>query len=519
MNNSFKRLLKPTGHVLSTAVLTSAAIDALFTHPSHAKPSDSTPHTDALTNSLSPVQHSADVEAIVPPETSVASSDYSAEQSTHSAPRSALSQATDLIDNNSDQTNLETHSTGDRPTAYSQNSSSIPLSLEPLTEDLEIDFSQDEAPSEQSDTSQVLPERTTTPVDENPSTTWNDALEASRQRLEAKLSRIVQQERDDREAEFRQNLLAIATRQVQAGNLPMARQIARNPVLTNVEREQLLSLIDNASSEPVLTPSETTAPQTVSRPNSQSLPGNAPRLGWEIANQQRWQRFSGRSSNPLCQRFESRRVDSPVQNMHRATRQHSPLLREIASAPIGQANRASDWNARQRPCIERSPSIADVPTSFFTSDWFPDPRYPGQFQMIFPLAIPAPITSTFGWRIHPIFGGRRFHYGLDLGAPAGTPVLAAIPGYVETSSYLDGYGLTVVIENQDAKQRNLYAHLSEIAVAPGTWVEQGTVIGWVGSTGNSTGPHLHFEVHQLSEEGWIAVDPMVVSPNVRLGAR
>jgi murein DD-endopeptidase MepM/ murein hydrolase activator NlpD len=128
--------------------------------------------------------------------------------------------------------------------------------------------------------------------------------------------------------------------------------------------------------------------------------------------------------------------------------------------------------------------------------------------LAFPLPIPAALTSAFGWRIHPITGDRRFHAGVDLGAPQGTPVVAAAPGQVAVADYMGGYGLTVVLENQDIALRNLYAHLSGIAVQPGTWVEQGSVIGWVGSTGNSTGPHLHFEAQQLTANGWVAVDPL-----------
>ncbi|WP_242042326.1 M23 family metallopeptidase [Leptolyngbya sp. FACHB-541] len=128
--------------------------------------------------------------------------------------------------------------------------------------------------------------------------------------------------------------------------------------------------------------------------------------------------------------------------------------------------------------------------------------------LAFPLPIPAALTSAFGWRIHPISGDRRFHAGVDLGAPQGTPVVAAVSGRVAVADYMGGYGLTVVLENQDVALRNLYAHLSGIAVQPGAWIEQGSVIGWVGSTGNSTGPHLHFEAQQLTANGWVAVDPL-----------
>lgn len=129
-----------------------------------------------------------------------------------------------------------------------------------------------------------------------------------------------------------------------------------------------------------------------------------------------------------------------------------------------------------------------------------------QLGFSFPLPIPASITSAFGWRIHPITGDRRFHAGVDFGAPMGTPVMAALPGQVVAAGDRGGYGLAVIIENN--AQRNLYAHLSGIAVQPGQTVPAGSVIGWVGSTGNSTGPHLHFESQYLTPSGWQAVDPL-----------
>ncbi len=128
--------------------------------------------------------------------------------------------------------------------------------------------------------------------------------------------------------------------------------------------------------------------------------------------------------------------------------------------------------------------------------------------MMYPLSIPAPITSLFGWRIHPITGNQRFHAGTDLGAPTGTPVLAAAAGQVETANWMGGYGLTVILNHKSAEQ-TLYGHMSEILVQPGQWVQPGTVIGRVGSTGASTGPHLHFEVRHLTQDGWVAVDPGV----------
>ncbi|MFB2977037.1 peptidoglycan DD-metalloendopeptidase family protein [Microseira sp. BLCC-F43] len=133
------------------------------------------------------------------------------------------------------------------------------------------------------------------------------------------------------------------------------------------------------------------------------------------------------------------------------------------------------------------------------------PRRP-TLPIIFPLSIPAQITSVFGWRIHPISGDLRFHTGTDLGAPIGTPVVAAYPGRVALADTLSGYGLTVIIQHNDGTQETRYAHLSEVYVEPGDFIEQGTTIGRVGNTGTSTGPHLHFEIREQTPEGWVAID-------------
>ena len=126
---------------------------------------------------------------------------------------------------------------------------------------------------------------------------------------------------------------------------------------------------------------------------------------------------------------------------------------------------------------------------------------------IFPLAASSPITSLFGWRWHPIHGDYRFHSGTDLGAPQGTPILATQSGQVSVADYLGGYGLTVILRHNDNTLESRYAHMSHMLVETGEWVEQGDVIGLVGSTGHSTGPHLHFELRQLTSQGWTAINP------------
>jgi len=125
---------------------------------------------------------------------------------------------------------------------------------------------------------------------------------------------------------------------------------------------------------------------------------------------------------------------------------------------------------------------------------------------LFPLSIPAAITSAFGWRIHPVMGESRFHTGTDLGAPQGTPVLAAFTGKVAVADFMGGYGLAVVLQHQNGTEETLYGHMSEIFVKPGELVKQGDVIGRVGSTGLSTGPHLHFEFRKQTPNGWVVMD-------------
>ncbi len=106
--------------------------------------------------------------------------------------------------------------------------------------------------------------------------------------------------------------------------------------------------------------------------------------------------------------------------------------------------------------------------------------------------ISAYVTSEYGWRIHPIYGTKRLHAGIDLGAGTGTPIAAAAGGTVIHAGSLGGYGNAVII-NHGNGVTTLYAHQSKIAVSNGQQVGRGEIIGYVGSTGNSTGPHLHLE--------------------------
>jgi murein DD-endopeptidase MepM/ murein hydrolase activator NlpD len=113
------------------------------------------------------------------------------------------------------------------------------------------------------------------------------------------------------------------------------------------------------------------------------------------------------------------------------------------------------------------------------------------------------ISSGFGWRVHPILGYSRFHSGIDFGAEYGSTIRAADNGVVIFAGWYGGYGYAVVI-NHGKSISTLYGHASKLYVAEGQAVQRGEAIAEVGSTGLSTGPHLHFEVRQDGEP----VDPL-----------
>ena len=112
------------------------------------------------------------------------------------------------------------------------------------------------------------------------------------------------------------------------------------------------------------------------------------------------------------------------------------------------------------------------------------------------------MTSSYGMRTHPVLGGRRSHKGIDLAQPTGTPVYATADGIVSKAERFSSYGNYIQIEHGGEMQTR-YAHLSGYAISAGEQVRKGQLIGFVGSTGRSTGPHLHYEIRIAGD----AVDP------------
>lgn len=135
-----------------------------------------------------------------------------------------------------------------------------------------------------------------------------------------------------------------------------------------------------------------------------------------------------------------------------------------------------------------------------------DPDYSGggsDSGWLFPVGGYAPVTSPYGYRWHPTNGNYSFHTGVDLGAGYGTPVYASRSGTVTEAAYGEIYGNYVTINHEDGYS-TLYGHMEYSTVSAGQWVSQGEVIGYVGSTGWSTGAHLHFTVYYYGSH----VNPM-----------
>jgi murein DD-endopeptidase MepM/ murein hydrolase activator NlpD len=115
----------------------------------------------------------------------------------------------------------------------------------------------------------------------------------------------------------------------------------------------------------------------------------------------------------------------------------------------------------------------------------------------------AKLTSGYGMRVHPVLGGRRQHTGIDLAEPVGSPVYATADGIVSRADWFSSYGLFISLEHGGNIQTR-YGHLSRLNVAAGQSVHKGDLIGYVGTTGRSTGPHLHYEVRIAG----VAVNPV-----------
>jgi len=155
------------------------------------------------------------------------------------------------------------------------------------------------------------------------------------------------------------------------------------------------------------------------------------------------------------------------------------------------------WRAQEDQLLAESKRVAELLRAASVAN----PTKKGKGVLAWPVV--GQVTSGFGYRIHPIFHVRKMHTGIDIDAEMGDPVKAAAAGTVVSAGWRGGYGKCVVVQHSGGLA-TLYAHLSVISVTAGDKVKLGQVLGKVGSTGYSTGPHLHFEVRVNGE----AVDPL-----------
>lgn len=137
-----------------------------------------------------------------------------------------------------------------------------------------------------------------------------------------------------------------------------------------------------------------------------------------------------------------------------------------------------------------------------TTQWFEAAGVGRESSSGFRVPVAGRMTSPFGRRVHPILRYVRMHNGIDFGAPYGAPVIAAASGQVTQASWSGGYGRTVRISHGSGLT-TFYGHMSRFAVSPGQAVTAGQLIGYVGSTGMSTGPHLHYELRRDN----VPIDP------------
>ena len=180
---------------------------------------------------------------------------------------------------------------------------------------------------------------------------------------------------------------------------------------------------------------------------------------------------------------------------------------EESSEPDEDSEDSEDEDSDDEDSEPSGGDPADLPDDDYTSSYYDDAadRYMpsleawstwpgiGSGELAWPCNSTL-ATDLYGYRIHPIYGDERFHNGLDLGASYGSGIYACASGEVIICEYYGGYGNLVVIDHGDG-MTTWYAHMSEFRCAVGDYVETGDLIGLIGSTGDSTGPHLHLEVH------------------------
>ena len=322
----------------------------------------------------------------------------------------------------------------------------------------------------------------------------NQLLER-KQFLKQRLAEIVAKDAAKKIAQ--ENVITRAYESVSQGKFDQARQLLQDPTLSLKVRADLVNAINSleAKSRKVgvaqaTEPARVALTQRRLTQRQQELLRSVPTLPPLPTSTSSQASVSGFRSVPIAiQRLPQPLIDQQVTGTSSANLD--------SSDSSGLRTAAQDYSTV-------NPAASDLQAYRGTE---PIPNNLTGEQIMYPLPVPAPVTSKYGWRIHPVKGDRRFHAGVDLGAAQGTPILATRNGRVAVADRMGGYGIAVVLEHAQGKQDTLYAHMSQMFVHPGEQVKPGTIIGRVGSTGLSTGPHLHYETRQQKGSSWVTTDP------------
>jgi len=199
-----------------------------------------------------------------------------------------------------------------------------------------------------------------------------------------------------------------------------------------------------------------------------------------------------------CDRYQDQ-VDrkkqevASLQQRAEITNVHNIRVRNSTSSKLQQQRAEMDALEAELAALERDSNAVASMLRSMRSTPRGRARYNGPHYSVGGLPVAGRISSGYGYRYHPILKYRRLHTGVDIAAPTGTPIHAAGNGEVISAGWRGGYGNCVIIDHGGGKA-TLYGHMSRLNVRSGARVSQGDVIGFVGSTGLSTGPHCHYEV-------------------------
>ena len=349
-----------------------------------------------------------------------------------------------------------------------------------------------EKPIQNQTTATIEAEPVTKSVSRSPAnhTAQSSQIAERRQFLKERLAEIVAKDNANRIAQRNENLVTLAYESVSQGKFDQARKLLQEPTLAVTARADILNTINalEAKSRKVGV-AQATEPVRIALNQRQ------------LAQHQQILLRSVPSLPPLPTDQTVRRSNSVPIAIQRLPQ---PLINQVAVISAASSD-SSGLRGASQDYSTTSPTASQPAYQGIV----PIPSTLTGEQVVYPLPVPAPVTSKFGWRVHPISGDRRFHAGVDLGAAQGTPILATREGRVVVADRMGGYGLAVVLQHAKGKQDTLYAHMSEMFVHPGEQVKPGTIIGRVGSTGLSTGPHLHYETRQQKGSSWVVTDPSI----------